>query len=240
MDVMSLYTNVPHEEGINIVCTAYKTFYNDTPPIPKRLLGKALRLILQENSFQFYKRNYLQTHGTTMGTKMALAFANIFMWEIEKQILNKSTHKPLAWKRYIDDIISLWYTSRDVVKKFIEQANKHHPTIKFTAEISCTDVTFLDPTIHKGERFNKESVLDMRMHFKPTETFQYTFFTTCHRPGAKKGFVKGEALRLLRTHSSIKTFEGNITTFKKHLLERGYPQNLINNTLSEVKFQERT
>ena len=72
------------------------------------------------------------------------------------------------------------------------------------------------------------------------ETFQYTFFTTCHPPGAKKGFVKGEALRLLRTNSSIKTFEENITTFKKHLLERGYPQNLISNTLSEVKFQERT
>ena len=59
-------------------------------------------------------------------------------------------------------------------------------------------------------------------------------------PGAKKGFVNGEALRLLRTNSSIKTFEENITTFKKHLLERGYAQNLIKNTLSEVKFQERT
>ena len=80
----------------------------------------------------------------------------------------------------------------------------------------------------------------MRTHFKPTETFQYTFFTTCDPPGAKKGFVKGEALRLLRTNSSIKTFEENITTFKKHLLERGYPRNLINNTPSEVKFQERT
>ena len=175
-----------------------------------------------------------------MGTKMAVAFANIFLGKIEKQILNKSAYKPLAWKRYIDDIISLWNTSRDLVEKFIEQANKHHPTIKFTAEISGTDATFLDTTIYKGERFNKESVLDMRTHFKPTETFQYTFLTTCHPPGAKKGFVKGEALRLLRTNSSIKTFEENIATFKKHLLERGYPQNLINNTLSEVKFQERT
>ena len=56
----------------------------------------------------------------------------------------------------------------------------------------------------------------------------------------KKGFVKGEALRLLRTNSSIKTFEENITKFKKHLVERGYPQNLINNALSEVKFEQRT
>ena len=89
------------------MCTSYETFYNDTPPIPKRLHGslhaKALRLILQENSFQFNKRNYLQTHGTAMDTEMAVAFANIFKGEIEKQILNKSANKPLAWKRYIDD-----------------------------------------------------------------------------------------------------------------------------------------
>ena len=109
----------------------------------------------------------------------------------------------------------------------------------------CSAVDSLPkPYIFKGQTFNKESVLDMRTHLKPTETFQYAFFTTCHppgaKPGAKKGFVKGEALRLLRTNSSIKTFEENITTFKKHLMERGYPQNFINNTLSEVKFQERT
>ena len=56
----------------------------------------------------------------------------------------------------------------------------------------------------------------------------------------KKGFVKGEALRLLTTNSSIKTFEKNITKFKKDLTERGYPQKFINNALSEVKFQKRT
>jgi len=49
----------------------------------------------------------------------------------------------------------------------------------------------------------------------------------------KAGFVKGKALRLLRTNSSMKTFEENITKFKKHLMERGYPQNFINNALSE-------
>ena len=78
------------------------------------------------------------------------------MGDIEKQILNESAHKPLAWKRYIDDIISLWHSSRDFVEKFIEQANKHHPTIKFAAEISCTNATFLDKTIYSTRA--KESV----------------------------------------------------------------------------------
>ena len=164
---------------------------------------------------------------------MAVTFANIFMGEIEKQILNETAHKPLAWKPYIDDIISLWHSSRDAVEKFIKKANKHHPTIKFTAEISCTDATILDTTIYKGQRFNKESVLDMRTHFKPTGTFQYTFFTTCHPPGVKKGFVKGEALRLLRTNSSMKTFQESITKFKKHLMEREVIRKILLKTHSQ-------
>ena len=51
-------------------------------------------------------------------------------------------------------------------------ANNYHPTIKFTAEISDTEITFLDTCVYKGERFKEESILDVRTHFKPTETFQ--------------------------------------------------------------------
>ena len=56
----------------------------------------------------------------------------------------------------------------------------------------------------------------------------------------KKALSKAKLSRLLRTNSSNKTFEENITTFKKHLTERCYLKNFINNTLPEVKFQEMT
>ena len=39
--------------------------------------------------------------------------------------------------------------------------------------------------------------------------FQYTHYTSCHATGVKKGFIKGEALRLLRTNSSETKFEEN-------------------------------
>ena len=39
------------------------------------------------------------------------------------------------------------------VTQFIEQANSHHLTIKFTAEVSDTETTFLDKNVYKGERF---------------------------------------------------------------------------------------
>ena len=79
----------------------------------------------------------------------------------------------------------------------------------------------------------------MRTHFKPTETFQYTHFTSSHPPGVKKGFIKGEVLRLLRTNSSKKIFEEKIKAFKSNLLERGYPEKLIETTMLEVKFEGR-
>ena len=177
MDVTSLYTNIPREEKITTVCNAYETFYKNNPPIPTRFIREMLQLILKENSFQFNGKHYLQTHGTAMGTKMAVAFANIFMSAIETEIIRLSSNKPLVrWIRYIDDIFSLWNIDKKDIGSFIELANNHHPTTKFTAEISDTEITFLDTCVHKVYRFERESILDVRTHFKPTESFQYTEF----------------------------------------------------------------
>ena len=102
-----------------------------------------------------------------MGTKMAVAFANIFMSAVETEILNLSKTKPLKWKRYIDDndIFSLWRTERKEIDEFIALANKHHPSIKFTAEIPDKEINFLDTTVYKGERFHNQRILDICRDF---------------------------------------------------------------------------
>ena len=177
MDVTSMYTNIPQEEGITIVCNAYENFY--------------------------------------------------------------SVNKPLPWKRFIYEVFGLWDTNKEEIEHFIEQANSYHSTIKFTAEVSQLETTFLDTTVYKGERFEKEPILDVRTHYKPTETLQYTNYNSCHPAGVKKGFVKEGALRLLRTNSSKVMFEENIKNFRTRLTSRGYPSNLVEKILSEVKFAER-
>ena len=144
-------------------------------------------------------QDYLQSHGTAMGMKMAIAFANIFMAKIECTILRQSNTTPIFWKRFIDDIISVWETNRENEEA---KAKSFHPAIKFMAEILETATIFLDTIVYKGDRFLKESLLNVRTCFKPTETIQYTNFYTCHPTGITKGFIKGGALRLLRTNSS--------------------------------------
>ena len=84
----------------------------------------------------------------------------------------------------------------------------------------------------------KKSILDLKTHLKkngylPVHTFHLL------SPAEWKGFVKGEALRILRTNYSKTTFEENISNFKKRLIDRGYPQTMIENLLSDIKFTER-
>ena len=121
---------------------------------------------------------------------------------------------PLEWKGHIDGIFSLWNDDKKEIEEFIVLANRHHPTIKFTAEISDKKINFLDITA----------------------TFQYTHFFSCHPPGVGKGFIKGEALRLLRTNSSAKSFVEIITQFKTRLRARDYPNSLVERTRNSEEF----
>ena len=148
---------------------------------------------------------------------MAAAFANIFKGEIEKKTLNKSAHKPLAWKRYVDDIISLWLTSRNVVEKFIEQANKHHPSIyRWDIMYGCDFLRHHDvqgPKIQQRVRSRYDDALQTNggipvhvlYNVSPTESKQRVW--------------KRRSSKTSRTNSSNKTFEENTITFKKHLVE---------------------
>ena len=141
------------------------------------------------------------------------------MTYIETTTLSKTVYRTTVWKCCIHDIFSLWDMSKPDIEAFIEQANLHHPTIEFTAETFDTETAFLDTVVYKGTRFKEKSILDAKTHFKQTETFLHTHFTSCHPPNVKKGFVKGEALRILRKNSSETTFEENNSNLKKKTLD---------------------
>ena len=124
-------------------------------------------------------------------TMMPVLFAD-HLWSVSKSIFlpNQSHTKPLEWKHYIDDIFSLWDINRQLeFKQFIELHVANH-FYQFAAEISEKEAEFLDTIVYKGTRFDIQSILDVRTHFKPTETFQYSNYFSCHPPGEKIPFVR--------------------------------------------------
>ena len=48
--------------------------------------------------------------------------------------------------------LSLWNVDKEEIYSFIELANNHHPTIKFTTEVSEIETAFLDTCIYKKEK----------------------------------------------------------------------------------------
>ena len=106
MDVTSLYTNIPHVDGVD----ACSKFLNDhcVTDISTDVLCSLISFILTHNNFVFDDHDYLQTSGTAMGTKKAPCFANIFMASIEQTFIDSSPLTPLFYVRFIDDIFMIW------------------------------------------------------------------------------------------------------------------------------------
>jgi hypothetical protein len=91
-----------------------------------------LTLVLKNNSFTFDGNHYLQINGTAMGTKMAPSYANIFMGDLEEQLLLSSLKQPLSWFRFIDDVDMKWTHGDKELDEFLEHANSIHPSINFS------------------------------------------------------------------------------------------------------------
>ena len=85
-------------------------------------LREILYLILTENSFQYYGIKYLQTHGTAMGKKIAVAFAKIYMARIENQILRQSCTEPIEPEKIYRRLMCFPYGKcLDKIESFVEK-----------------------------------------------------------------------------------------------------------------------
>ena len=174
-----------------------------------------------------------------MGTKMAPAYANLFMGKIEDQLRSIGGDNILLWKRFIDDIFLVWTGTEDELRMFLTDINKVHRTIQFTCELSHSEITFLDTTLYKGPRFMREGTLDIRTHIKPTNKQLYVHASSYHPPGTRKGIAIGEAKRYLRTNSEESSFKTRISDLETKLQQRGYKRNEIREFIGRINFQDR-
>ena len=179
-----------------------------------------------------------------MGSKCAPTFANLLMESLEQEfldsILEKVTPQPTLWIRFIDDIFVIWPDTRATFLDFFDALNSHHPNISYTHELTTSSIAFLDLTIYKGHRFAESGILDIAPYFKPTNKFQYLHHQFCHPPSTFKGLILGEAIRMLRASSDPITFAQSLETIKDALTTRHYPIKLINKTLKNITYNDRS
>ena len=142
LDVTSLYSNIPHNDGIK----ACEHFLNSKPSnggISTESLCELISTVLTKNHFRFDSDYNLQIMGCAMDTKMAPNYTSLFKGKFEDK-LNQYHHQPLIWLRFLDDIVLIWEYSEDGLLDFKKYLNSAHPSIKLTYQYSTEKATFLD------------------------------------------------------------------------------------------------
>jgi peptide-methionine (R)-S-oxide reductase len=225
-DVSALYTNIPHHEGV-MALGEFMAHFTDMKTA--KMLKDFTQLILESNIFEFNGKLYIQISGTSMGSKIGPQFANIFMHWLETKHLPNAPVKPLLWKRYIDDVFSVFQCSDSDLQDFTKWLNDLHPTIKFTVESSTHGVPFLDTFVSiRGDR------LITKPHTKPTDTKQYLLPSSCHPPHILNSIPYSQALRIKRICTDQDTLTEEINNLKGFFINRKYSEKMVHNAMTKA------
>lgn len=244
-DASNMYTNLEITEILEASSRALETIdrRNFSIKIPTNdIILQLLRTILENNEFTFNEKTYRQKIGVPMGGSSSAELADIRMFEILESILNKFIHKDkiLFCTRYRDDIFMLYNGPEHEIHELFCIANDSHKHLKFTYEMSNTEINFLDTLIYKGKRFDTNGTLDMKTYTKPTETFQYLERSSSHNVSVFKGLVKGEIIRHIRNTNDELETRKLIEAFKVRLIRRGYKSAEIDKIIQSTRMIKRT
>ena len=243
MDVVSLYTNIPHKEAIEYTCEHYsntlhrwKHYNTRVIAIDVGNLKKLLHLMLSNCTLEFNKEFFTQLYGTPMGAPASVRIANIFMYKLLVKFLTQyEGYKPPFIGRLIDDLFMIWNSSEKSLLTFHNSLNNFHSTIKFEINYSTVKVNFLDTTV-----YIEDSLIKTTLYTKPTDKKQYLAYSSNHPRHTMKAIPYSQALRYKRIITDNEILKNELDTLLHRFTSRGYPTTETTQQISKVYLLNRT
>ncbi|KAJ8036978.1 hypothetical protein HOLleu_17664 [Holothuria leucospilota] len=120
--------------------------------------------------------------------------------------------KPLHYYRYIDGAL----------ESFKTHVSSFHKSIKFTFEVSSTQIAFLEilMTVNSG-------AISASLYCKPTDKHLLLHFDSTHPANLKKSIVYSQCLRNKRICSDPTDYDRSISSLTGHFLSCGYPMRIM-------------
>ena len=102
-DVALLFTNIPLEDTINIKLRKIYQKKEIVTNIARYEIYELLYLRPKNVHFIFSNKIYIQNDGVAMGLPIGPVLANIFMVELETELIPNLRSKISSWRRFVDD-----------------------------------------------------------------------------------------------------------------------------------------
>ena len=208
-DVLSLFTNVPLNETIYIIIKRIYDKKEINTDIPKKEMRELLYLCTKNAHFTLNNKTYFQVDGVAMGSPLGPVLANIFMVELERNIIPTLSSDILLWKRYVDDTIC--FIKLISVNKVLETLNSYHTNIKFTIEIESENkISFLDVLLIRSN-----SLISTKVYRKNTNTYIYMNWKSFSPNNWKWGTLKTLVTKDFDKCSTDKYLKKNWNIYEK-------------------------
>lgn len=227
-DVASLYTVIPHDDGLEAL--RYFLDRRKVKDPPTNVVIRLAELVLTLNAFEFNGEYFQQVSGVAMGTKMGPSYADLFMAYLEEKLFApKDLVFPYVYRRFRDDIF-IFSSSHEsaALQPFINGLNSMHYRIKIEFNIG-NELPFLDTLVSiRGGKLNTS------IYYKPTDSHSYLLYTSHHPKATKDAIPYSQFLRLRRICSDDGDFKRQCLTMKEFLLGKLYPSNLVDRAMNKV------
>ena len=192
-----------------------------------------MEIILTNNLFDFHDVLWRQEIGCAMGTRSAPNYANNFMArKLDKNIIKLATQNQKLFKRFLDDIFSIFKGTTKELHDLFNKMNELHESIKFTMNhTSVPNEEFRNKCDCEQQRAIPFldvlcSVQDGRID---TDLYRnmYLLPSSCHTPASTKNIPFSLGLRIVRICSKQENREIQFSKLKELLQNRGYSERMI-------------
>ena len=216
-DFSSLYTSINLDHALNII-TDYisRHFYSDE--ISTKGFHDLLKIIFEQNYFNYNNKHYKQKYGISMGNKAAPSIANIYVFILEDNFLTIYRPYIFTYYRYIDDIFIIIKSDFDI-KILIT----HFGYLRLNV-VGGKLVNFLDLVISLNP-FTCQ--LKFNLYIKPTFTFSYVLPDSNHPAHIFDNIVRGTFIRVRRICTDLTDYLYYSSLFAIQFIKKGYEKNRV-------------
>ena len=236
-DVEALYPNMDVQLGLKLT-KEFLTEINWETSQHIDFIIKAMHFVLTQGFIIFENRVFQQRNGAAMGSPMIPPYANIYMYMLERTTIHKylKSGNLKLYRRYIDDVLLIIQSQNDkIILELQAELNNIHPKIRLTWTNQSQTCNFLDLTLW----ITPKNHIQSNVFQKPLNIYAYLPYHSYHTESQKKGFIKAEALRYARTCSRKQDFNNIMELFKVRLQRRGYPLDIIHQSIKNVFWEDR-